>query len=444
MTLSTLSTLTLTLTTPTQGAYQLEACICQPGYYGVDNTCAVCADGAECPGGNLMRARAGWCEVKNSEPGVASLFRHCCKPDLCPGGVAAVCDDSTAVVGVDDCAVRLLTWDSIHLVSISEGTWITCVVMLVLLLLLCFCGGAALGWRKAIQRFELRVVPTMKAPATPKSAGRSPQRLEYVEEIDGGGAQPELPSRATPPQPEAPVAPERNSRRMPLRRNHALEPSADSRMSASMPDEPPYEEPGDLVIVSLDEPPSVGPQPALVSLSSPGEGSQPGADQLSPRAAQQDLMAQQAALIATTRQAAAKLSSQGSAPPPPAGGEGGAEPAEPTELPQPSVRTPTKGAVAAAEVRPLLEATPPELEQGSPEEEEAAAAEAAVEPAAGGKKEKKKKGKKGEAEEGGEEEGSEAGGKKKKGKKGKGGDGADEEGEAEGADKKKKKKKEKK
>ena len=151
-------TLTLTLTTPTQGAYQLEACICQPGYYGVDNTCAVCADGAECPGGNLMRARAGWCEVKNSEPGVASLFRHCCKPDLCPGGVAAVCDDSTAVVGVDDCAVRLLTWDSIHLVSISEGTWITCVVMLVLLLLLCFCGGAALGWRKAIQRFELRVV----------------------------------------------------------------------------------------------------------------------------------------------------------------------------------------------------------------------------------------------------------------------------------------------
>ena len=97
-------TLTLTLTTPTQGAYQLEACICQPGYYGVDNTCAVCADGAECPGGNLMRARAGWCEVKNSEPGVASLFRHCCKPDLCPGGVAAVCDGSTALVGVDDCA----------------------------------------------------------------------------------------------------------------------------------------------------------------------------------------------------------------------------------------------------------------------------------------------------------------------------------------------------
>ena len=97
-------TLTLTLATPTQGAYQLEACICQPGYYGVDNTCAVCADGAECPGGNLMRARAGWCEVKNPVPGVASLFRHCCKPDLCPGGVAAVCNGSTALVSVDDCA----------------------------------------------------------------------------------------------------------------------------------------------------------------------------------------------------------------------------------------------------------------------------------------------------------------------------------------------------
>ena len=36
-----------------------------------------------------MRARAGWCEVKSSEPGVASLFRHCCKPDLCPGGATS-------------------------------------------------------------------------------------------------------------------------------------------------------------------------------------------------------------------------------------------------------------------------------------------------------------------------------------------------------------------
>ena len=65
--------------------------------------------------------------------------------------------------------------------------------MLVLLLLLCFCGGAAIGWRKAIQRFELRVVPTMRAPPTPKSAGFSPQRLEYVEELDGGSLEQESP-----------------------------------------------------------------------------------------------------------------------------------------------------------------------------------------------------------------------------------------------------------
>ena len=94
-----------------------------------------------------------------------------------------MCDDSTAVVGVDDCAVRqhmcvcvwggvlhiythmhmhihifictyaymqvrLLTWDNIDLVSISTPTWITFVVMLVLLDFLSFCGGAAWGWRR--------------------------------------------------------------------------------------------------------------------------------------------------------------------------------------------------------------------------------------------------------------------------------------------------------
>jgi hypothetical protein len=44
--------------------------------------------------------------------------------------------------------VRLLTWDNIDLVSISTPTWITFVVMLVLLDFLSFCGGAAWGWRR--------------------------------------------------------------------------------------------------------------------------------------------------------------------------------------------------------------------------------------------------------------------------------------------------------
>ena len=37
-------------TTPSQGSYLAEACICQPGYYALDSVCEVCAEGAECLG----------------------------------------------------------------------------------------------------------------------------------------------------------------------------------------------------------------------------------------------------------------------------------------------------------------------------------------------------------------------------------------------------------
>ena len=47
--------------------------------------------------------------------------------------------------------MRLLTWDNIELVSISRATGVTFGVILALLLLLCFCGGIALGWRKVSQ-----------------------------------------------------------------------------------------------------------------------------------------------------------------------------------------------------------------------------------------------------------------------------------------------------
>ena len=347
--------------------------------------------------------------------------------------MAAVCDESTAVVGVDDCAVRLLTWDTIHLVSISEATWITCVVMLVLLLLLCFSGGAALGWRKAIQRFEHRVVPTMRAPVTPKSAnrspppGQSPQRLEYADELDRGGQEQESGEYSSSPLRLEP-SPEHPSRRatMPLRRNSALEPS---RMTGDAPYEPvrmpheaPYDEPGDLVIVSLDEPPALdatradmlgrqaSPDARSQSLSTPEMSPPPAAVA---QAAQEhaSLMAQQAALISATRQAAAKLMLR------PTGIEEEAQAYQPAFMPQMSVKMPS-------EIKPLLETTPPELAE--PEDEEA------VEPAAKAKKGKKE----------GSEAGAEGGGKKKKKKKAEGDtDGDDGADKKERGEKKKKKKK---
>ena len=67
--------------------------------------------------------------------------------------------------------MRLLTWDNIELVSISRATGVTFGVILALLLLLCFCGGIALGWRKVSQNpnhhpktLTLTPTPTLTLP----------------------------------------------------------------------------------------------------------------------------------------------------------------------------------------------------------------------------------------------------------------------------------------
>ena len=151
-------------TTPSQGSYLAEACICQPGYYALDSVCEVCAEGAECLGGNLMKARAGWCEVPpTDEAGSVASFLHCCRPEECTGGVGATCDASIATVGVEDCAVRYLSWDTIHLVSLSDATWVTIGVILALLLTIFFCCGLALGWKRALKRFEKQIAPQLAA-----------------------------------------------------------------------------------------------------------------------------------------------------------------------------------------------------------------------------------------------------------------------------------------
>jgi hypothetical protein len=44
-------------TTSATGQYLLQACACQPGYFGWNNECRICSEGASCPGGNLGARR---------------------------------------------------------------------------------------------------------------------------------------------------------------------------------------------------------------------------------------------------------------------------------------------------------------------------------------------------------------------------------------------------
>ena len=131
-------------TTASSGSYLLAACQCQPGYYGWDHTCRVCPEGGTCPGGNLVSARVGWCATTNST--VASpTFAHCCQPELCPGGINARCDATVGLVGGDTCSVQTISWDTLHLVSLTSGSWVTFIVIIVLALLICFCTGLSLA-----------------------------------------------------------------------------------------------------------------------------------------------------------------------------------------------------------------------------------------------------------------------------------------------------------
>ena len=67
-------------------------------------------------GGNLVRARSGWCEGPSLVNGSSSIptYKHCCTPANCPGGVAATCDSTVPTVGDDDCAVRTISWDTLN------------------------------------------------------------------------------------------------------------------------------------------------------------------------------------------------------------------------------------------------------------------------------------------------------------------------------------------
>ena len=82
------------------------------------SNCSACVEGGVCPGGRAVLARAGWCEAGTVMTGSdstgagggsaggegvegdasrtvnarARLFRHCCEPSQCPGGLGASCE----------------------------------------------------------------------------------------------------------------------------------------------------------------------------------------------------------------------------------------------------------------------------------------------------------------------------------------------------------------
>lgn len=158
-------------TTSQPGAYLLQACSCQPGYYGWNNECRVCSDGGSCPGGNLVAASPGWCETTNTT-GYPPSFAHCCEPRLCPGGLNARCDASVGLVGEASCSVRTISWDTLGLVSLTTGTWVTFVLIIILAMLICFCTGLSLGVRRAVRQLENVVVPV--TANSPKKRGSTP------------------------------------------------------------------------------------------------------------------------------------------------------------------------------------------------------------------------------------------------------------------------------
>ena len=161
-------------TTSQPGAYLIQACACQPGYYGWNNECRVCAEGASCPGGNIVAARAGWCETTNATTSLPT-FSHCCEPTLCPGGINARCDASVGLVGQASCQVRMISWDTLGLVSLTTGTWVTFVLIVILFMLICFCTGLSLGVRRAVRRqLDSLVVPVPASP--PKNKGAANPR----------------------------------------------------------------------------------------------------------------------------------------------------------------------------------------------------------------------------------------------------------------------------
>jgi len=384
-------------TTSTVGAYLKQACTCQPGYFGWNSECRVCAEGASCPGGNLVAARAGWCETTNASTAVPT-FAHCCRPSMCAGGSNAMCDGSVGLVGEASCSVQLISWDTLGLVSLTTGTWITFVMIVSLALLICFCTGLSIGVRRAVRRQIDSLVVPVPAAMPPRDDPPSPPKpkpsFTPVEPL--GANLDDTADTAPVPPPRAPVR----------------TPDATGSAAASFPPSaPPVGRGGAGVGYSTyqytpqDDPPYSMARQAMYD----GRG---GSDDEVMEISLDD------------------ASALGSAAPPPQLGATMMPPMmRPTVSAFASEADPARGSedeAVAAEAAAEEEETTPKPKpkgkkgkKGAAEEEEAAEAEAEEGDAdeGAGKKKKKSKGKKGKGEEGEGEAEAEGGEKKKKKKK---------------------------
>jgi hypothetical protein len=83
------------------------------------------------------------------------------------------------LVGGSSCAVQVISWDTLNLVSLTNGTWATFLLILVFALLLCFCTGLSIGVRRAVRRqIDSLVVPVPRAVSSPP---HSPDARDEVE-----------------------------------------------------------------------------------------------------------------------------------------------------------------------------------------------------------------------------------------------------------------------
>jgi len=165
-------------TTVSVGSSLVSDCTCLPGYFGWNNLCLVCPTGADCPGGNLVRALSGWCGG-SSDGSAAPSFKHCCAQSSCPGGAQAECDASVPTIEDTSCSVRVISWDTLGSIQFSDGTLPTFIVVLLFLLLLAFVGGVILGVRRVLHKrfFHRSVVPT-EEPKEFKLHGAEVQRMQ--------------------------------------------------------------------------------------------------------------------------------------------------------------------------------------------------------------------------------------------------------------------------
>jgi len=233
-------------TTPAAAAFSAISCACQPGYVsngvaGVGLACSICSEGGQCPGGDIIRALPGWCaEVDALDPTVAATpvaFHKCCESNRCPGGSAALCDSYIGVVSaVDSCSIAAVSWESMGTLRFTLCTWISFLLLLLLILALCFVLSSCAGFRLNDRR-RRRIGSVKQLQQAPVLMNRSMLNQHHVVEMSSSSSDSLRDSEHSS---------DRYSHDAPSQKG------ADVRFSQLRADTPSYTG-GELVVVALDD-----------------------------------------------------------------------------------------------------------------------------------------------------------------------------------------------